>query len=141
MGPYTWHNIHPIFVHFPIALLSAAMVFNLFGLLNRSEGLNFAGWWCHVLGMISVLFTIATGFLADKEIGHMTDPSLPLNLRHGYLQIFSSLIFFGLLIWRGVRKGDLPAGRSASLFLGLGFLATAVMFFGNHLGGKLGGHF
>ena len=107
MFGFELETIHPLFVHFPIALLSTGLLCDLLGMLYRKESLHNAGWWCQVFGIISVVFTIPTGFLADTLIGHMEDP-FPILETHGVVQIIASSLLTGLLVWRGMRKSELP---------------------------------
>ena len=37
-------NIHPMFVHFPLALLSVGLLFDILGYLLKKQSLSSAGW-------------------------------------------------------------------------------------------------
>lgn len=63
-------NIHPMFVHFPVALLPAA--FLLFGLgiaLNKQQ-LNAAGRACLYLGAAGAMAALVTGLRAEDTVVH-----------------------------------------------------------------------
>src|SRR5438477_12468116 len=53
--------LHPIFVHFTIALTSASFVFDLVATLLDRPSLAAAGWWTLVASSVATLGTIATG--------------------------------------------------------------------------------
>ncbi|MBC8479016.1 MAG: DUF2231 domain-containing protein [FCB group bacterium] len=129
--------LHSMFVHFPIALFLAALLFDLLGTFLRMEGFNQAAWWNQALGAVFSIFTIITGFISDNLVGHMEEP-FPLFSTHGSLQILSITILFGLVIYRLRNKGHLSDNkRSRWIFLGLEIIAVVFLFYGAHLGAKL----
>ena len=137
MFGYELDTIHPLFVHFPIALLSTGILCDFLGTVLKKESLLNAGWWCQVFGVISVVLTVITGFLADTIFGHMDDP-FPIFCTHGSLQIFSSLLFTGIFIWRAALKSHLPEKPLLYLYFLIGGLAVSGLFYGGHLGAQLG---
>lgn len=138
MFGFELETIHPLFVHFPIALLSTGLLCDILGTLYRKESLHNAGWWCQVFGIVAVVFTIPTGFLADTLIGHMEDP-FPILETHGMVQIIASILFTGLLVWRGIRRSELPEKPILFLYYLIGGVAIALLFYGADLGAQLAG--
>ena len=138
MLPWELETVHPLFVHFPIALLSTGLLCDILGTIFGRESLHHAGWWCQVFGMISAVFTIATGFLADTVVGHLADP-FPLYDTHGIIQISSSLLFAVLLLWRWKRNSELPEKPLLFIYYIVGVMAVLLQFYGGHLGAKLAG--
>ncbi|PAU77046.1 hypothetical protein CK501_15105 [Halovibrio salipaludis] len=66
-------NWHPVWVHFPIALLSMATVFFLLGLIlsgRAGENVTSAARWNLVLGCFLLLPTLVTGYLAYNSVAH-----------------------------------------------------------------------
>jgi hypothetical protein len=61
-------NIHPIFVHFPIALLSLSLVFEVLFLLRTEIEFSRVGWWLHMAGTLGLLLSVATGLRAVSEV-------------------------------------------------------------------------
>ncbi|MFQ6616615.1 MAG: DUF2231 domain-containing protein [Fidelibacterota bacterium] len=138
MFPWTPQTVHPLFVHFPIALFSTSWLCDVLGVRFKKESLHQAGWWCLTFGVLSAVFTVGTGFLADTVTGHMSDP-FPLYSTHGVVQLTASAVFLFLFVWRwrlGVRLPDRPG---LYVYLGLGAVATALIFYGGHLGAQLAG--
>ncbi|MFQ6608545.1 MAG: DUF2231 domain-containing protein [Fidelibacterota bacterium] len=140
MFPWEITSLHPLFIHFPIALLSTSVLFDILGVLFRNKSLHYAGWWCLLVGVISSLAAIATGFIADSIYGHMANP-IPLFQTHGVVQLLASFMFIGLLIWRIKEKTELPVKPILFFYLGLSGVAVMILFYGAHLGAHLAGRF
>ncbi len=138
MFPWKIDAIHPLIIHFPIALLSTSVLFDILSVVFRKESLNHAGWWCLVFGVMSALAAVVAGFFADTVYGHMDDP-LPVFKTHGTMQILATLIFFVLLIWRWVNKCQLPSESLKYVYLAISAAATGWIFYGAHLGAMLAG--
>ncbi|MBI3621106.1 MAG: hypothetical protein HY208_02825, partial [Nitrospirae bacterium] len=60
-------NIHPLFVHFPIAFFWGALAMEGAAILVH-ERFHFAATWMLYLGALSALVTAATGFHAMNQI-------------------------------------------------------------------------
>lgn len=130
-------EIHPLFVHFPIALYTTAFLWDTLGFIRKDEALSSAGWWNMILAQVSAVATGITGFLADSLVGHMEKP-FPIWSTHGSVQIFTFLWMIGIFgyRWKKLRKfpvtGSIPWGYLLSF--GIGIL---LLFYGSHLGAKL----
>ena len=81
-------ELHPLFIHFPIALFSAAIFFDaLFILLTKPENL-LVGWWVMLLALVSSAAAIATGIggpgMTDIEV-EVWDKVMNVNVRGTWL--------------------------------------------------------
>ena len=131
-------EIHPLVIHFPIALFSAAIFFDfLFIVLNRPENLM-VGWWVMLLALISSAAAIGTGILDDTLIGHLGS-TFPLWENHGWVQMFSSLLFLGMFIWRTRYPTFYAKPKTRWIYLVFGGVGTIILFYGGHLGAILSG--
>lgn len=129
-------EFHPLFIHFPIALLSTAILFDCIYFITDKQDLEIAGRWTMLTGLLSAAGGIATGILADTKIGHFGSV-LPIWNNHGWIQVFSIVIFTLLFIWRS-KKGSLPKRSDKKwTYLFLGVMAVITLFYGSHLGAKL----
>lgn len=66
-------NWHPIWVHFPIALLSIATLFFLLGLVfpgKLGEKVTAAARWNLAVGCALLIPTLLTGYLAYNSVAH-----------------------------------------------------------------------
>ena len=88
--PWSITEIHPLFVHFPIALFATGLFFDLLAEILQKEELEQAGFWCMLMGLVSCLFANMTGLLAFLEEGSISD--LP-QFYHALL-IWLAIIFF-----------------------------------------------
>ena len=139
----SFDEIHPLIIHFPIALLSAGFLFDFLSYLLKKKSLEFAGWWNLILGMVSALCAIVSGLIADygSKPGLMEEP-FPVHTNHGSLQIFASCIFVVLLFWRGRLQGTLPKKpKMILLYLSVSGIAVTTLFYGAHLGAVFSGRY
>jgi len=132
-------DIHPLFIHFPIALLSTGFMFDLLAIILKKEVFQSVGWWNLSLGILSSVFTVLTGFVADWNYGHFELP-FPIFDTHGSVQLMSVFCYVVMLVWRWKLNQFLPNSfRSLSCYLVLGIVATSLLFYGGHLGAILSG--
>lgn len=100
-------NIHPLFIHFPIALLSVGLLFDIVGSAFKNDSLRNSGWWCQVSGIVAIIGATITGLLAESTVGH-GDASHSIMETHKILEFIAVGIFALLFIWRSIRKTHLP---------------------------------
>lgn len=126
-------SVHPITVHFPIALLTAALLVETLALLLRRPALHAVSLWCMGLGTLGAVAAVLTGRQAMAVAKHSFEihQIMELHERIGYVILAGSAI---LLIWR-------LAARGSTRFRWAGWLLLAAlcgtMAYGAHLGGRL----
>jgi len=69
-GLYHAPNVHPLVVHFPVALWTAALLFLGIGSLRRRDDLFRAGCWLIYLGLAGAAVSVGTGLWAEDKLGH-----------------------------------------------------------------------
>ena len=132
--PYSLETIHPLLVHFPIALFSTGLFFDMLAKLLNNEELDHAGFWTMLMALISSPFTIIAGIFAFMEEGSLLDL---FQFQHGILAFISTL-FLLVLFW-GRIKFQLDFRYSSlkrNIYLFLHILAVGILFYGAHLGAK-----
>jgi uncharacterized membrane protein len=130
-------NIHPYFVHFPIAILSVGLLWDLLGILLKKESFKNAGWWAQVFGVIAIVITVTTGLIAANTVPH-NEGSHEIMETHETIGLIVAGLFIVLFIWRSFLKTSLPSQRLQQIiYLAIGGLAVLTMLYGAHLGGKL----
>lgn len=84
-------NIHPLFVHFPVALLAAALGLQILASLRRRP--TWAGHARALLyvGTLGAIVALATGFLAADQLGHES-PGHDLVHVHRNFMIVTTLL-------------------------------------------------
>jgi len=92
-------NVHPLFVHFPIALLNGFLLMELLGAITDKRSLRSAATWMLYLGTLGAVVTVITGLIAESGVGHGAGVhELMLSHKnHGLIVLAIALI---LSIWR-----------------------------------------
>lgn len=127
-------NVHPVFVHFPIALFPTTLLFYFFAVILKKERFFTAGQACLLLGFISTLPAVITGSMAEEtfEHGEVVHHMMETHQLIGYTILGLSAI---AVIWSFVRREGKP--RAPRLFLLL-LLVTVLFTLQNaDLGGRM----
>ncbi|MGA7385169.1 MAG: DUF2231 domain-containing protein [Methylocella sp.] len=127
--------LHPILVHFTIALTATAFVFDLLAVLFGLEALIAMGWWTLAAAVFVTVATIATGVKSRLRL-----PIEEGEVR-SFLRVHMALgpIFFGLLVAVGIWRGKLWQAGSGATWWYLAAMACVilVMVVQGYLGGEL----
>lgn len=89
--------LHPIFVHFPVALLPVAVVCDLLGRLTGRASLAHAGWWALLFATLAAPVTAATGWYWLWNMGDMDHAEMRV---HQWLGTALPLLLILLAFWR-----------------------------------------
>ncbi len=128
-------NVHPLFVHFPIALLLTSVALFFTGkLINRDEFLTVAKWDL-ILGSLSGVVTVITGFIAANTLPHNNDihQAMTIHLRIMVPVVLLSLSLSGYILYL---KDLLAIKENVYFFIGL-ILMAALLTIGADYGGKM----
>ena len=136
MQLFSLDQIHNQVIHFPIALLSASVLFDFIGYFSNNIKMYSTSWYLLILGTLSALSAVLTGFIADSAQGHMSEP-FPIFTTHGSTQIFASLLFLSLLVWRYVNKRT--ETKPSRVYLSTSMVGILILFYGGHLGAIIAG--
>lgn len=90
-------EFHPAIIHFPIALIFTAFIFDILFWFKRIEFLQSIAGWVLIIAAILIIPTAITGFLA-KDFYSPNDPDV---LRHQYMAIATALFTLAYAIFRG----------------------------------------
>lgn len=130
----TFGSLHRALVHFPIALLFAAVAFDAWAWYRRDERAAWAGLVLLVAGTVAALFTFVTGSFAEVWAARRLIPQDPLE-RHEGLATLTSWSFIGLVAFRSFLK--LSQDRAFRLYLVLAALGLAALGVTGWHGGQL----
>jgi uncharacterized membrane protein len=127
--------LHPIFVHFTIALVGASFAFDVFGGLAEVSSLAAAAWWTIAAAVPVTVATIVTGLMSRRRAAIAEGEALR------YLRVHAALgpAFFGGLIavafWRATfwNRGSHPTLP----YIVVSGLLVVVMTIQGYLGGEL----
>ncbi len=135
-GAQHLQNIHPLVVHFPIALLFAsALTYVIAWLTAKKEIWGWAALWMLGLGTAGAAAEVGTGLYAAD--GVMIAPSVRqhLLLNHEHIMIGVLVLSVILFIWGWLAR-PLPVRGGLIFLLLLGVLLAAVAI-GADFGGRL----
>jgi uncharacterized membrane protein len=128
-------NIHPLLVHFPIALLSAATLMYWLGFLARRESWLWTGLWTLVLGALGAAAAVGSGLYAEP--GVMLAPSVKTALLANHKRIMIAvLILSALLALWAMAARPMPA-RGRVVFLATLVVVVALIAKGADYGGRM----
>ena len=135
MWPFSIESIHPLVVHFPIALLLVAVGFDLAAMMGQWPALHRVALWNLGLGALGAGAAVWTGLEASEAAKHTFDIYKVMQL-HRKLGI-STLILSGLLlVWR-LFTCDRFTLRARLLMLPLMLAMVGTVSYGAYLGGRL----
>jgi uncharacterized membrane protein len=141
-------GLHPLVIHFPIALLVVAPLFVVLGLLfgKRGKGLLVAALVLMAIGTISAYVAVETGEAA-AELADRTPEVTPILAHHQQLAERTRLIFTVLtailavlVAFTGLRKREMTRGLAFGVYgVFLALYAVGAVNLANtaHNGGRL----
>jgi len=135
-GISAMRNIHPLFVHFPIAFLSVFFVIELISTVLGIERTRRIASWFLYFGTLGAIVAVAAGFRAAATVPH---PHAVHDIMENHEHLMVTVLAISLLLsfWR------IFAGRSLSsitlriIYLILAFVMVAAMTLGADYGGLM----
>jgi len=128
-------NIHPLVVHFPIALLSGSALFYILALLTKRETMATTAFSLLMVGALGAAAAVGTGIYAEP--GVILAPSVRGHLleKHEDLMILTLCVSAGLALWAIIARPFPRKGRA--LFVLLLFALLVVMSVGADYGARM----
>jgi len=134
-GFFSMANIHPLIVHFPIALLIAFFLVDLFGSIFKNRSWRrFAGKLLYI-GVASAAAAVAAGLSAEASVEHGENVHQILE-RHGTIGISILCLSVVLLVWRLLNGGAIK-GVLNIIYLFMSFILFVLIILGADLGGLM----
>jgi uncharacterized membrane protein len=119
-----WQHIHGASVHFPIALIICAFLFDFGSTLFKRETWKIVGFWCLIAAAIVALPASISGLAGHIGwFGVKPDPdtydftNVGLSLGHRNLALVGTGIAILLAIWRTARRDALKKGEWAAYLI------------------------
>ncbi len=133
-------NVHPLFVHFPIAITILALVFEGAARLNREKFPLAIATALIYSAALTAIVTVLTGFNAADTLGH-DSPGHDLVHTHREFMLFYTALIVVLALGNFIitkRAGDRLASTWGKVFRpGLLIMATVMLVWGSDMGGQL----
>tara|TARA_B100000945_G_scaffold320254_1_gene329727 strand:- start:190 stop:612 length:423 start_codon:yes stop_codon:yes gene_type:complete len=132
MIPWTISELHPLFIHFPIALFSTGLFFDMLYRIIKNDEFNKVGFWMMLMGLISSFFAILSGFIVFINEADIFDL---IQFQHGYTQILICINLLILFIIRIIYELEIKYSiYKQNIFLIVHILSILLLFFSSHLG-------
>lgn len=127
-------NVHPIFVHFPIALLPLAFLFYLCGMFFKKENLLESGRWSLCLAALGTAAAVFTGLEGANTVMHDEEVHriMMVHQNLGIFILIASVLLAGASFF--FKKMNLPLKL---VFLGLIGLINVLLLQQNDFGGRM----
>ena len=120
-------NIHPLIVHFPIALLSCFLLLDVMASLLRSRQLSIVAGWFLALGALGAIAAAAAGLQAALTVPHPPEVHEIIE-HHRYFALNTVALAVILLLWRLLNRARFSLlGRIVYLLLA-GFMMINLLF-------------
>ena len=128
--------LHPMIVHFPIALLTVGFLADIWALVSKTSDLSRTAWWSQLAGTIGLAAAVGSGLIAKESAG--VQDALAASVLEGHEQwaLGSMVIFAALLFWRIASRTRLPA-NPRFVFAALYCVALVALWLTAWHGGEL----
>jgi uncharacterized membrane protein len=128
-------NIHPLFVHFPIAFFSAFFLVDVLGTLAKKPQWRYVASWLLYLGTVAAVFTVIAGLFAAESVEHGEDVHEIME-RHEHIGIALLALALFLSAWR-LKYWGLHTVSANAIFLLLSAFLCLLLSIGADLGGLM----
>lgn len=129
------HPIHPMVVHFPIALLITSVAFDFLAMRWRHKSFQDAGFYTLIAGLLGAAVAVLTGAMAEEVAEDKGIPESVLEI-HEALGYATLLFFIGLLALRLLMRWKLIKEIPA-LYLAMGVAGIMILSAAGYFGGSL----
>jgi uncharacterized membrane protein len=128
-------NLHPLVVHFPIALLTFAVFCEIGARLSGRDSLRTTAYWNLVVGVLFAAAAVASGLLAEEVVPQNSASHATLE-SHETSAFITLSLFAAIFLLRVLRHGELYRKFSviflcAMIVAWLGLAATS--YYGGEL--------
>lgn len=128
-------NIHPLFVHYPIAFFTVFFLFDFFGAVAKKEKLRYVASCLLYLGTVAAAFTVVAGLFAADSVEHGEDVHGIME-RHEHIGIAVLSLSLFLSAWR-LKQWGLHSKSGNAIFLCLAGFLCVLLSLGADLGGLM----
>ncbi len=129
------HPIHPMVVHFPIALFITSVVFDFLAMRWRHKSFQDTGFYTLIAGLLGAAAAVLTGALAEEAVENKGIPESVIEI-HEALGYATLLFFIGLLALRLLMRWKLIR-ESPALYLAMGVIGIVILSATGYFGGSL----
>ena len=128
-------NIHPLLVHFPIALIFVIVVCDLIGMILRKESFVFTGTIVTVFAALGAGAAVLSGLIAEESVEESEQVESLIETHESLGFVYLGLILF-LLIYRLALRKRL-SGMTGWIAVIISVAAAVVVSIGGYIGGEM----
>ena len=128
-------NIHPMFVHFPIALIFVTVAIDFIGLILKKERFLFAGTVTSLFALAGAVGAVVTGLVAEDSTWHPAAVHDMLETHE--LMGFIVLGLIALLAIFRLAMHDKLTDKMGWIAFGIGIITIGFTTYGGYLGGEM----
>ena len=129
------HPIHPMLVHFPIALLFVSVFFDLLSFYTGREDFKKGAFWLLILGWIAGLAATLTGILSEEVVEKAGVPEAAIE-RHEFFALTTLALFVGLMLVRFWIRNRWSS-RDRLVYMGVALVGLSLLATTGFWGGDL----
>ncbi len=135
-GIASMQNFHPLFVHYPIALLSVFVLVEFLGVVFKCETCLKAGSWFLYFGTLAAIAAVAAGYYAASTVPH---PESVHDIMEDHEHIMVAVLIMSLVLsfWRLFARRTLSSAKTHLVYLFVAFVMFVTMSFGADYGGLM----
>jgi uncharacterized membrane protein len=126
--------IHPLVVHFPVALWIVSLLFDVFAWYRQDPLYRRAAYWLVGLGLLGAVVSVGSGWidLLGYERGGVEPGIVRRHWIHSLLAYASTVVYLLNFLWRWRKEN-----RVTSVLVGLSILGAILIAVAGYLGGAL----
>jgi uncharacterized membrane protein len=128
-------NIHPLFVHYPIAFFTAFFLMDFIGAMAKKAQWRYVASWLLYLGTVAAIFTVIAGLFAADSVEHGEDVHEIME-RHEHIGIAVLSLSLFLSAWR-MKQWGMHSALGNTVFLSLAGFLCLILSLGADLGGLM----
>lgn len=128
-------HLHPAVVHFPVALLSCALLAEAWWLWRKQEFWRDMAFWLLLGGTAGAFAAALTGGWAEESL-YMSEALHEAVEQHETVGYLLAWLYASLLVWKLLRRQHM-ANNENRIFLGALLVATLLLVYSGWLGGQL----
>jgi uncharacterized membrane protein len=128
------HPLHPLLTHFPMALLSVTLLWDILGLIFKNTLWWHISFWSLVVGLAFAVPVLVTGLLDSVTIAK-DSPEEKIMMLHMYVMLCAAALYLGDVL---VRIGHIvPTAGHLILVMALSIVSFLTLAVGGWYGGEL----
>lgn len=128
--------LHPMIVHFPIALIIVALGAFIVYAISKKEFFSRVGAWTITLGALSAAVAVAAGFVAEANAPHNDAAHEILEKFHQPLGLAVLALSVFLVLWGFAMKWRISGGKLIA-YIAILFTTVVVLGFIGHYGAMM----